>query len=554
MAYLAVGVILAAVQAVRLAPVPLSPHVQSVKALFSARVTALTSGGSIIVEVDSSQGSPCKPFLCRLVVKGGTDRVTEGDIIRFRTPLLPAGRSAGIPELRTRHWAELSRRIAAEGTADAASLHVTGHRRSLATICADARRTIEKAVYASGMNHATASLLMGSAFGKSDSGLPVRDTFRAAGIAHLLCVSGFHVGIVAAFSAFLFWPLRLWSHAGRIRYALVIVAVWLYIVVSGTQPPAVRAGIMITAYMLGRLLQTAANPLNSLLLAVGIILCVDPYWLYSAGFQLSVAAVAGLIVFLPKLNPVPRRNTGLHRAVDILLVPLAAILASAPVLLLWFKALPVTSLPVSILVSATFPAFMAAGAAIVALSAFGWNMALPARILDGWCALMEKACDKAAELPLSATHTLDIAAYAPALTAVAVCLIAAALYSHRPVAKTSLTMASLAVFIIAMLPSARSPRVVATADSFRADITVTPPESHNIAAMASDTSAHPVRILVFDRRCRMHPDSVIAARRPDIVLVDICPPRRTADIVDACRRTDTPFHLLVRAAFAADIQ
>ena len=72
--------------------------------------------------------------------------------------------------------------------------------------------------------------------------------------------------------------------------------------------------------------------------------------------------------------------------------------------------------------------------------------------------------------------------------------------------------------------------------------------------MASDTTAGHVSILLFDRRCRMHPDSVIAARCPDIVLVDICPPQRTAIIVDACRRTETPVHLLARAAFAADIQ
>lgn len=545
---------MAAVQTVRLAPVPLSPDANSVKALYSARVTALTSGASIIVEVDSAEGKLCAPFLCRLSVTGGNDRVTEGDIIRFRAALLPSRRSAGIPELRTRHWDELSRRIAAEGSVNATSLTVTGHRQSLATISAYARRAIENAVYASGMNHATASLLMGSAFGKSDSELPVRDTFRAAGIAHLLCVSGFHVGIVAAFLAFLFWPLRLWSHAGRIRYALVIAAVWLYIVITGTQPPAVRAGIMITVYMLGRLMQTATNPLNSLLLAVGIILCIDPYWLYSAGFQLSVAAVAGLIIFLPKLNPVSRRRPRLHRTVDILLVPAAAILGSAPVLLLWFKALPVTSLPVSILVSATFPAFMAAGAALVVLSTLGWDMALPARILDGWCHVMEKACDKASHLPFSATHVLDIASYAPALTAGAVCLLAAALYSRRRAVRTSVALASLAAFILALLPSAPPHRVVATADSFRADITVNPPECHSIAAMASDTTAGHVSILLFDRRCRMHPDSVIAARCPDIVLVDICPPQRTAIIVDACRRTETPVHLLARAAFAADIQ
>lgn len=554
MAYLALGVIVAAVQAVRLAPAPLSADAHSVKALYAASVTALTSPGSIIVEIDSVDAKPSRAFLCRLSVTGGNDGIAEGDVIRFRAALLPAGRSAGIPELRTRHWAQLSRRITAEGAADAATITVTGHRRSLATVCADARRAIEKAVFASGMNHATASLLIASCFGKSDSELPVRDTFRAAGIAHLLCVSGFHVGIVAALLAFLLWPLRLWSRVGRIRYALLIVAVWLYIVVTGTQPPAVRAGIMITVYMLARLLQTPTNPLNSLFLAVGIMLCVDPYWLYSAGFQLSVAAVAGLIIFLPKLNPVPGRRQRLHRAVDILLVPVAAILGSAPVLLLWFNALPVTSLPVSILVSATFPAFMAAGAAIVVLSALGWNMALPSRILDGWCALMEKACDKAADLPLSATHVLDIAAYAPALTAIAVCLFAAALYALRPAAKTSLSLAAAAVVIIALLPSPQSSRVVVSADSFRAHIAVNPPAGQGIAAMASDTAAEPVRILLFDRRCRLHPDSVIAARRPDIVLVDICPPPRTAAIVDACRRTDTPFHLLARADFAADIQ
>ena len=122
----------------------------------------------------------------------------------------------------------------------------------------------------------------------------LNDRFRASGLSHLLAVSGLHVsvflGLVLVASA---------RAVGRRRglYLLPpLILLWVYILLTGAPPSAVRAGIMGTAFLLALASGRAAVPLNALGLAALAVLALGPESLWDSSFQLSFAAMAGVLL------------------------------------------------------------------------------------------------------------------------------------------------------------------------------------------------------------------------------------------------------------------
>lgn len=120
--------------------------------------------------------------------------------------------------------------------------------------------------------------------------------FREAGIAHLLCVSGLHVGIVALLAGALLFFLgrRRWQRI--VRGTVQSAAVWLFVCLTGMAPSALRAGVMFTLLILGDALAQRPNSANNLATSAVLLLCLRPMLLFDVGFQLSYAAVAGIII------------------------------------------------------------------------------------------------------------------------------------------------------------------------------------------------------------------------------------------------------------------
>ena len=130
----------------------------------------------------------------------------------------------------------------------------------------------------------------------------IRQAFTDAGLAHILAISGLHLTLVAGLVFLIFrrglalipylaenYPIKKWSAV------LVIFATFAYLAISGFGIPGQRAFVMISIVMLGILLDR--NPLSMRLVAIAatLILLVRPESLLSASFQLSFAAVVGLI-------------------------------------------------------------------------------------------------------------------------------------------------------------------------------------------------------------------------------------------------------------------
>ena len=121
--------------------------------------------------------------------------------------------------------------------------------------------------------------------------------FRNAGIAHLLCVSGLHVGIVAwlAGAALFFLGLRRWQRI--LKRLLQIAAIWLFVLLTGMAPSTLRAGVMFSLLLIGGMFEQRPNSLNNLCTSMAVLLLVRPMMLFDVGFQLSYAAVCGIIIW-----------------------------------------------------------------------------------------------------------------------------------------------------------------------------------------------------------------------------------------------------------------
>ncbi len=121
----------------------------------------------------------------------------------------------------------------------------------------------------------------------------IKRPLQSLGLAHVLAISGFHIGLIWGFAR----VLGRWSPYAHRRWlmALVGVVVWAFVGFLGMPTSAVRAAVMATfaACMRGR--SGRPGRLAALSSAVWVMLCVYPHWVWDLGFQLSVTAVAALV-------------------------------------------------------------------------------------------------------------------------------------------------------------------------------------------------------------------------------------------------------------------
>ncbi len=128
------------------------------------------------------------------------------------------------------------------------------------------------------------------------------EAYSHTGTIHILSVSGMHVAIVVMFLEFFLGFLNRNKYTKVLKTLLMISFVWLYSLITGMAPSIERAAIMITLFLIAKLLATRVNPFNIIALSAFIILLINPFALVDVGFQLSFIAVIGLVYFYPKIN------------------------------------------------------------------------------------------------------------------------------------------------------------------------------------------------------------------------------------------------------------
>lgn len=132
------------------------------------------------------------------------------------------------------------------------------------------------------------------------SNLPeeTRKGFSDAGAAHLLAVSGLHVGLIAMLALI---PLRRFL-GPKGQLAVMSAFLLLYSALLGFPAPVVRASLLLLIALLRRILRRAPDPLTALFAAFWAILLFRPLDLFSPSFQLSFCAMLGMVLFAPTLE------------------------------------------------------------------------------------------------------------------------------------------------------------------------------------------------------------------------------------------------------------
>jgi competence protein ComEC len=139
-------------------------------------------------------------------------------------------------------------------------------------------------------------LMIGDRSGISQA---TRQAFVNSGVAHVLAVSGSNVAVVAGIFMFIFELIRL---PAKLRSIAVLAGLLAYMVLTGNQPPVVRATIMAFVFFLARLFQYKSNAYNAMGISALLILAIDARQMFDVGFQLSFGAVLSIIYFYPKAN------------------------------------------------------------------------------------------------------------------------------------------------------------------------------------------------------------------------------------------------------------
>ena len=195
-----------------------------------------------------------------------------------------------------------------------------------------------------GLGSPAGQLVSSMVLGRKAVDLPshIRDRFIAAGLAHVLAASGFHVSLLLGMI------LRLTTRvAAKPRLMIGIATLAIYLGLTGVQASVLRACLMGVAVLLASTMETKVRPLGSLLLAAVIILLFNPLLIDDLGFKLSFLATFGLIVTLPKLQ---QQLDWLPKTIAILVaIPLAASIWVLPLLCYEFNTIATYSLIVNIL-------------------------------------------------------------------------------------------------------------------------------------------------------------------------------------------------------------
>lgn len=195
---------------------------------------------------------------------------------------------------------------------------------------------------------------------------PVAIDFRAAGLSHLLAVSGANVALALALAAPLLHRFEL---AGRFAGGLAVVG--LFAAMTRFEPSVLRASVMASVALLAGYLGRPTSGLRMLGLAATALLLIDPFLIHSPGFALSCGASAGILLLA---GPLAASLPGPSWLTAPLSVTAAAQIGVLPVSLPLFGGIPLVALPANLL----------AGPAAAAIGLLGLGAGLLAGLIATW--------------------------------------------------------------------------------------------------------------------------------------------------------------------------
>lgn len=167
-------------------------------------------------------------------------------------------------------------------------------------------------------------------------------SYSNTGVVHIIAISGLHIGLIYWLLGWMTRPLKGLTRLKWCRPLLIITGLWGFSLLAGAQPSVLRSALMFSFMVLGRYSGRKSTVYNSLAASAFVLLCINPFWLWDPGFQLSYAAVLSIVLFMRPIYQLlffPNKIADLAWKLNA--VTIAAQVLTIPLCVYHFKQFPV---------------------------------------------------------------------------------------------------------------------------------------------------------------------------------------------------------------------
>lgn len=213
---------------------------------------------------------------------------------------------------------------------------------SLVRFSQNARQRLLEIYQKSGIKGKEYGIVAALTLGYTDAISPeVRDSFSVTGVAHILSVSGLHVGIIYVFLGYMLAFMDKKRGSRRVKNVIIILFLWFYAMMTGLSAAVCRSALMFSVVAMGRVIDRRSSIYNSIFFSAFILLIINPMWFFDVGFQLSYTALISIIYFQPQILVLIPTRTRIGRYIwELVSVSIAAQILATPLCLYYFHQFP----------------------------------------------------------------------------------------------------------------------------------------------------------------------------------------------------------------------
>lgn len=307
----------------------------------------------------------------------------------------------------------LSQQVAADATFTASSVKIISKKTDLygRLILLRCRIAEQIASLFPGNDVLARGMLLGSAQSGAEADDADIASFQRLGISHLLAISGLHIGVLAGAVIFLVRPIKRFLP----KYLILTAFLLFYCAITAFSPSVLRASLMVLIAYPAVPLRKHADTLSALSLAFVILLLLNPFSFWSAGFRLSFLAVYGLVTLAPLLK---KGFSVLHRGVrDSLSAGIAVLISTLPAIAESYGSVSVVAVAANLFILPLVPFFLIPAFIVTAISFISYPVAaflavVPRIVLKliTWIVSLGGAVDLAVTAPNGFSYVLILAA------------------------------------------------------------------------------------------------------------------------------------------------
>lgn len=316
---------------------------------------------------------------CHVLVstRGCDYTMRAGDIITWPAALDEVGTMGNPDEMDYARYLLHNQGVRYQQHMPVGQLKKKGHSPTVMSRLANYRRHLQQLVFDSQLSPGAQRFVVALLLGNSHLiDKATRQEFSAAGVAHVLALSGLHVGFISLIIWLLLFPLD-YLRLKRVRLGITLAAIITFAVFTGLSPSVVRSTVMIGFVFASLIFSRRSVSLNALAMAALIILVFSPSSLYSVGFQLSFVTVCAVLLFARVPAWLESRYRWVNRLTLTIMTSIVAMLATVALTAHYFHTISLTAVITNLLVLPVLPLFMVLGALFLLVTASTMQ----------WCAL-----------------------------------------------------------------------------------------------------------------------------------------------------------------------